>query len=472
MPMEYPVPDPLDVEQINNRIQVEPGDDLQSKIDEAGSDGVLQWENGVYEITETLKPHYNQYWLIGPGARLVPQSDINVIDFTGVDEGYFGYLNIRDPGENLTSKYAVLVDDARRNAFEKIHMDNVYNGMRTSSVSGDVAENVFHDIHIDNVRNRGVEIRGETHDNQFLRLFMTGADGSIDGVWWHTSGVDGGNQFSNITILGMDNDGIFIDAGEVEIWMDQVICDECGGTGFFVDSSIHRLFIDRLWASTNGNNGLNIHSASGEAVRDVHINKLYAHSNTNFGLLCDGGGTVERAAISKMSVHGNDVGARFATTTIGNIYIGYLHSRANTTNGVDGNGTQRNVNIMHADVDDGLTTADLGYVADQGGSYSEIYQGGNRFRWHAPTEFYDLVDFRGNGVYGLSALQNSLRVAVAGYGVAISNAENLSGKTGNYDGEIRMDDGTNTAARMTPCVWDNVNAVWRPVNSPSTGAFT
>jgi len=47
-----------------------------------------------------------------------------------------------------------------------------------------------------------------------------------------------------------------------------------------------------------------------------------------------------------------------------------------------------------------------------------------------------------------------------GSGVAIANAENLSGKTGNYDGEIRMDDGTNAPHRMVPCVWDDVNGVW------------
>ncbi|QLH77451.1 hypothetical protein HZS55_09150 [Halosimplex rubrum] len=49
---------------------------------------------------------------------------------------------------------------------------------------------------------------------------------------------------------------------------------------------------------------------------------------------------------------------------------------------------------------------------------------------------------------------------------------NLSGVTGNRDGEIRVDDGTNTTIRGTACVWDDTNNVWRPVNDPDTGSFT
>lgn len=49
---------------------------------------------------------------------------------------------------------------------------------------------------------------------------------------------------------------------------------------------------------------------------------------------------------------------------------------------------------------------------------------------------------------------------------------NLSGVTGAYDGQVRIDDGTNTAARGTQCVWDDVNAVWRPSDAPSAGAFS
>jgi hypothetical protein len=81
-------------------------------------------------------------------------------------------------------------------------------------------------------------------------------------------------------------------------------------------------------------------------------------------------------------------------------------------------------------------------------------------------------DFTIRGGGNIDANTGAVRVLSAGKGVVINNAENLSGKTGNNDGEIRMDDGTNTAARMTPCIWDGTNSVWRPVNDPSTGSFT
>jgi hypothetical protein len=91
-----------------------------------------------------------------------------------------------------------------------------------------------------------------------------------------------------------------------------------------------------------------------------------------------------------------------------------------------------------------------------------------------------LIDENGNVVPwselkadGLFEVANATaRVTTSGQGVSIENAEDLSGKTGNYDGEIRMDDGTNTPARMTPCVWDDTNSKWRPTNAPSGSSFT
>jgi hypothetical protein len=65
--------------------------------------------------------------------------------------------------------------------------------------------------------------------------------------------------------------------------------------------------------------------------------------------------------------------------------------------------------------------------------------------------------------------QGALAPSGAGFG---SSPEDLSGKTGSFDGEMRIDDGTNTAARGTMCVWDGTNSVWRPSNSPSNGSFT
>lgn len=91
----------------------------------------------------------------------------------------------------------------------------------------------------------------------------------------------------------------------------------------------------------------------------------------------------------------------------------------------------------------------------------------DRWRWTVDgSRVMELVDPSFTDLYARLRLRNSSQK------IAWMNAENLSGKTGNNDGEVRMDDGTNTAARMTPCVWDNDNNVWRPVNDPSAGSFS
>jgi hypothetical protein len=43
----------------------------------------------------------------------------------------------------------------------------------------------------------------------------------------------------------------------------------------------------------------------------------------------------------------------------------------------------------------------------------------------------------------------------------------LSGTTGAHDGELRVDDGTNTPSGFREvCVWDATNSVWRPASDP------
>jgi hypothetical protein len=45
--------------------------------------------------------------------------------------------------------------------------------------------------------------------------------------------------------------------------------------------------------------------------------------------------------------------------------------------------------------------------------------------------------------------------------------EDLSQRTGDYDGEPAADDGTNTSVRGTVCLWDDANSVWRPQYDPT-----
>lgn len=138
----------------------------------------------------------------------------------------------------------------------------------------------------------------------------------------------------------------------------------------------------------------------------------------------------------------------------------------------------------------------IDYVRNQGaswGSVSDVLQnhGGMFYVGGPDTNIHNTTDGRLNVNSGLTMtlasssgpinldpgsfdvkVSGRLFADTSGAGIGVLNAENLSGKTGNFNGEIRMDDGTNTAANMTPCTWDDTNSVWRPANDPSAGSFS
>jgi hypothetical protein len=53
-----------------------------------------------------------------------------------------------------------------------------------------------------------------------------------------------------------------------------------------------------------------------------------------------------------------------------------------------------------------------------------------------------------------------MRFNTSGNGFGAANAEDLSGKTGNFDGEMRRDDGTNTSNPGLYCYWDSGGTQW------------
>lgn len=64
------------------------------------------------------------------------------------------------------------------------------------------------------------------------------------------------------------------------------------------------------------------------------------------------------------------------------------------------------------------------------------------------------------------------RFAIEGKGFGSSHIEDLSGQTGDFDGQIRLDNGANTPDRGTACVWDDFNGVWRPTHQPVGSSFS
>lgn len=66
------------------------------------------------------------------------------------------------------------------------------------------------------------------------------------------------------------------------------------------------------------------------------------------------------------------------------------------------------------------------------------------------------------------AVNGVIRFRSSGKGFGTTHIENLSGQTGDFDGQERLDDGTNTPHRATKCVWDDVNSVWVDQTDGST----
>jgi hypothetical protein len=69
---------------------------------------------------------------------------------------------------------------------------------------------------------------------------------------------------------------------------------------------------------------------------------------------------------------------------------------------------------------------------------------------------YDFSNGLIHFAHGPSVLKMDLRNGTVGK----SGVANLSGTTGRFDGELRRDDGTNTAASGLYCHWDSANSQW------------
>ena len=83
----------------------------------------------------------------------------------------------------------------------------------------------------------------------------------------------------------------------------------------------------------------------------------------------------------------------------------------------------------------------------------------------APDEFEQAIRFIGNDVNGwrfYDFTDSTNRFVIEGKGWGNRHIEDLSGQTGDFDGQIRIDDGTNTENRGIPCTWDDDGLQWVP----------
>lgn len=320
--------------ELNDIITVSTGDNPQTRINDAGADGVLYWETGTHSISSSLSPADGQTWLMSSGAVLEPASDIVVVDMTNnVEVKVIGELHIADPSNNQTSNPAVLLDETVRCYFQRIWLDGVYTGLKTDAVNDGTKENVFGSIYATAIRNRGIWLLGQTHDNHFQSVWITGATGSSHGILIDTNSVDGGNMFDQVLSLDMDGDGIQVASLNREFWMGQVICDKASSNGFNHIAGANRaFFIDTLWASGNGSTGLRLSGTSSNSVNDGQIGQIHSIGNSAEGIILE---HTDNIQIGRVLSEDNDDGLRLANGTSTNLYIGNIRTRANTTYDVD-----------------------------------------------------------------------------------------------------------------------------------------
>lgn len=76
------------------------------------------------------------------------------------------------------------------------------------------------------------------------------------------------------------------------------------------------------------------------------------------------------------------------------------------------------------------------------------------------------VDTIGGGGSVVQA-NDGMEMNSSGFGTGVSTTQNLSGSTGNFDGELRRDDGTNTGNSGQYCRWDSTSGAWVEISSQS-----
>lgn len=141
--------------------------------------------------------------------------------------------------------------------------------------------------------------------------------------------------------------------------------------------------------------------------------------------------------------------------------------RRKTWNDIEFGGRQRNHRLVWNEVDDNTVLAD---VTPTGGdnAFLRAYTGQGLLIENRNSNAPETFPFRFDYENAFAQFRAYARFR-SGYGFGCVDAEDLSGKTGNFDGEIRRDDGTNTAdGNPANCEWDNAAGVWRVMRTDAT----
>jgi hypothetical protein len=323
---------------------------------------------GTYTISSSVSLGDREE-LVGMGTvEIEPTADIDGVRLEGSNCAIRN-INFNDPNGNTGSTPALALDGATHSVVEDVVIRNWHDGVYADAdpnANGDVWENELRHVHVTDIPGTGFKFQGEYHDNNHRNLFANRCD--VYGIHVDTNGVDGGNKFHQVIGIDCGADGIRIDGME-ESWWSSLVADGNSGQGIFIsDHMLNRLFMQNVWASTNGDCGVKFDPTNGGdgLIADVYIDGLYAWNNTNFGILTasgDGTGEIRRLWMDRVALHdnkdgsGNGVGARFDAGTHNEVHLQWVHTRNHPQRGIDGGGG-RGVSVHYADCQDGKNLLD------------------------------------------------------------------------------------------------------------------
>ncbi len=340
---------------------------IQSAINAAGGYGLVWFPQGTYLISSALLPPSNQRLLFA--GALQPAGANAVLSFNNVFNVHVeGSLQIDDPnGVSGAGTPLITFNGARNITIERMFFNNCASLIQLRNTNQCELKSVFGQT----VRGTGIQIVGYSsdpagvHDNAFGHIFLSGASGSANGIDFQVqagTNVVGGNHFGDVAVLSMGGNGVsFASGAQIEVWFDTLLVDTCSGDGVQVQAGTQRIFIGTLWASTNGNNGLETIGSASAQIQDIEIGNLYAHGNQNYGVLVNGYTT--RLGIGKFILQGNGLSGCRVVDNSSHIHVSQTVTYGNDTSGSGG----------HFGVDDGgdSSSGDLWfYQMDTADGYS------------------------------------------------------------------------------------------------------
>jgi len=209
-------------------------------------------------------------------------SDIYILAATNVSR--ISLHDIRIIGSETTS--GIYIDSVREPLIDNVYIDNIKNGVYLETITNptnSTRNGLVKNININTCYGFGIYVGVDTHDMQFLNLFIADQGKSSNAGFLIDSSdsqgaLYGGNKITDCTVLGFSNSLKFVCTHE--IFVNSFIADTSTGDGVLITEGSERIFFSDLWSSTCGNNGITIEMGEGSTPSSAMLNGFYAYNNS------------------------------------------------------------------------------------------------------------------------------------------------------------------------------------------------